>query len=62
LSDLKNLKTSTITYFFVDRIDLRIIKDGIRPRFYEDDIVYDFIIGNCTKLTCQSEFFEVYKL
>jgi len=58
---LNNLKNRERTYFIVDKIDLRIIKDGISPRVYENDLVYDFIIGNCVEVVCESEFFRVFE-
>lgn len=61
-SDLENLKKIDKIYFIVDKIDLRFINTGLKPRFYKNDIVYDFIIKNCKELDCDSEFFRVYSL
>jgi hypothetical protein len=60
MESLNNLKNREKTYFIVDKIDLRIIKDGISPRIYEKDMVYNFIIGNCEEVVCDSKFFEVW--
>jgi hypothetical protein len=57
---LNNLKNRERTYFIVDKIDLRIIKDGIFPRIYDNDLVYDFITENCVALENDSKFFEVW--
>jgi len=62
ISDLEKLKDSDKIYFIVDKIDLRVIKDGIKPRFYNNDIIYMFIINNCQELQCNSEFVNIYLL
>jgi hypothetical protein len=61
-TDLEKLKQRKSTYFIVDKIDLRVIKDGLKPRFYDDDIVFDFILKNCNEVPCNSEFVKIYRL
>lgn len=61
-SDLKNLKQRDLTYFIVDRKDIRVICDLVTLRFYKDDPVYNFIINNCVELNSEYEFFAVYRL
>lgn len=60
--DLDGLKERELTYFIVDKIDLRIIMNGLRGRVYKDDQIYNFIIKNCEKLECDSEFIEIWSL
>lgn len=59
--DFTQMLSSSQVYFIVDKIDTRIIKDGIKIREYApNDLIYKLIIENCTKLNIDSEFVEVY--
>lgn len=58
--DLNNMINTKKTYFIVDKIDTRTIQNGIKPRNYSKDIVFDFIIANCNVLEIDSDFFTVY--
>ncbi len=48
-------------YFIVDKIDLRLLKDGLVAKEYNQmDIVFDMINENCKILPIESEYFTVY--
>jgi hypothetical protein len=61
-SDLEKLKARDLTYFITDKVDLRVINKSIQPRVYEDDMIFDFILLNCERVNCESEFVEVWRL
>ncbi|MDD2386286.1 MAG: hypothetical protein PHP52_05835 [Bacteroidales bacterium] len=60
IRDLNNVIKTQKTYFIVDKIDIRVIKNGIKPLNYSKDIVFDFIIANCDISEIDSDFFTVY--
>ena len=47
-------------FFIIDKIDTRIIKDGIVSRTYENDLIYELIISNSRKLSTKSDYFSIY--
>jgi len=61
-SDLENLKQRKTTYFLVDKIDLRTIHETIKPRLYNDDIIFEYILENCNEIPCNSDFIRIYRL
>lgn len=48
-------------YIIVDKVDVRIIRDGISAREYENDLIYNLIIENCSLMDVESDYFAVYK-
>ncbi|MDR2011352.1 MAG: hypothetical protein LBQ22_12810 [Bacteroidales bacterium] len=59
--DLLSVIYEKDVYFIVDKIDVRIINNKIKPMVYNTDIVYDIIRENCKKIEMDSDFFEIYK-
>ncbi|MDD2634719.1 MAG: hypothetical protein PHW82_04400, partial [Bacteroidales bacterium] len=60
IKDLNSVIATQKTYFIVDKIDTRVIYDGLKPRNYSGDIVFDFITSHCDVLEIDSDFFTVY--
>jgi hypothetical protein len=61
-SDLEKLKLREVTYFITDKVDLRVINKRIQPRFYKEDMIFGFILTNCERVNCESDFVEVWRL
>lgn len=61
VEDFSKILNQDGIYFIVDKFDVRSIRDGLTPREFENDLIYDLIIENCSLMDVESEYFTIYK-
>lgn len=60
IDEFNKLFEREVVYFIIEKVDVRVISNGLQKRIYEKDLVYEMIIQNCHKIDYDSNFFDVY--